>query len=188
MSLRKRCSATEPAILNGEPNPLHCEDSPRCRHHWHYDFRVNGRRYRNTTETSDKGAAKNIEARERARILEGRHGIRRQPDITFRAFAEIYLRDHARPNKRSADRDEEIIKVLNRAFGSLVLHELTTHRIEQFKRERLAGKWRGHRTTSAPKPIRPGTIRKRKNRAGAGSGRTERNAEGIWWTAGGSNS
>ena len=41
---------------------------------------------------------------------------------------------------------------------SLILHEITAHRIEQFKRERLGGKWRGHKHTSAPKPIRPGTV------------------------------
>ncbi len=39
--------------------------------------------------------------------------------------------------------------MLNRAFGSLILHEITAHRIEQFKRERLAGKWRGHGHKSA---------------------------------------
>jgi len=105
-----------------------------------------------------KRQAVDIEARERARILEGRHGIRRQPDITFKAFAAVYRSDHAEVHKRSVDRDREIIKVLKRSFGSVILHELTAHRIEQFKRERLAGKWRGHKTTSAPKPIRPATV------------------------------
>src|SRR5262245_45829283 len=42
-----------------------------------------------------------IEARERAKVLEGRHGIRRLPDITFRAFADTYLKDHAELHKRS---------------------------------------------------------------------------------------
>ncbi len=157
MSVRKRCSA-KPTLAKGTPNPLHCPRSPRCGHHWLYDFRVNGRRYRASTETADKHQAQNIEARERARILEGRHGIRRQPDITFREFAKTYLRDHAELHKRSVDRDREIIKVLNRSFGSLILHEITAHRIEQFKRTRLAGKWRGHKTTSVPKPIKPATV------------------------------
>jgi integrase len=85
-------------------------------------------------------------------------GIRQQPDITFRSFANTYLTDYAEQHKRSVDRDREIINVLNRAFGSLILHEITADRIEQFKRERLAGKWRGHKHTSAPKPIRPGTV------------------------------
>ena len=111
MSLRKRCSKSEPATLrDGSANALHCPISPRCDHHWFYDFRVNGQRYRNTTETADKQKARDIEAKERSRILDGKHGIRRQPDITFRAFAEIYLRDHADLHKRSADRDREILE------------------------------------------------------------------------------
>ena len=159
MSLRKRCGRGFPPVLPlGEPNPFYCETSPRCDHYWHYDFRVNGRRYRASTETADKHKARDIEAKERTSILEGRHGIRRQPDITFREFAKTYLRDHAELHKRSVERDRYIVKVLNRSFGSLILHEITTHRIEQFKRERLAGKWRGHNTTGAAKPIKPASV------------------------------
>jgi integrase len=159
MSLRKFCGPTLPATLNdGTANPLHCSSSPNCDHHWFYDFRVNRKRYRNTTETANKQDAKKIEAKERSRILDGRHGIRQQPDITFRAFAATYVDDYAEQHKRSVDRDREILKVLNRAFGSLILHEITAHRIEQFKRERLAGKWRGHGYTGAAKPIQPATV------------------------------
>src|SRR4051794_10011126 len=100
MSLRKWCSPTAFA----PPHPLHCVSSPECEHHWFYDFRVNRHRYRNTTETANKQKAKNIEARERSRILDGRHGIRRQPDITFRTFAETYVTDHAELHKRSVAR------------------------------------------------------------------------------------
>jgi hypothetical protein len=154
MSLRKRCSqSVRPLLRRGDPNPRYCQTSPRCGHPWHYDFRVNGRRYRASTETSDKHKARDIEARERSRLLDGRHGIRRQPDIGFREFATIYLRDHAEIHKRSVRRDREIIKTLNRFFGSLVLHEVTRHRIEQFKRERLSGRWRAHRQKRSPKPV-----------------------------------
>src|SRR5262245_57349584 len=105
MSLHKRCSrTTKPTLRDGTPNPFHCSTSPRCEHPWHYYFRVNGRRYRSTTETADKHKARDIEAKERGRILDGRHGIRRQPDITFRQFAEIYMRDHSAINKRSTER------------------------------------------------------------------------------------
>jgi integrase len=159
MALRKRCSRDLPPLLgSGEQNPLHCATSPRCDHFWHYDFRVNGRRYRASTETDDKQKAKDIEAKERTRILEGKHGIRRQPDITFADFAKTYMKDHADLHKRSAERDRYILKVLNKAFGSTVLHHITAHRIEQFKRERLAGKWRGHNTKHAGKSIRPATV------------------------------
>jgi len=130
----------------------------RCEHPWWYRFRLNGREYRATTQTALKRQAFDIEARERSRFLEGRHGIRRQPDITFRQFSETYLRDHADVHKRSADRDREILRVLNQCFGPLVLHEITMHRIEQFKRERLAGRWRGHGQTGTPKSIQPGTV------------------------------
>ena len=110
VSLNKRCSrALETA------DPLHCATSPRCEHHWHYDFRVNGRRYReHDGDRRQAAGARTSRRSERSRILDGRHGIRRQPDITFRAFAETYLRDHAELHKRSVDRDREILKVLNR--------------------------------------------------------------------------
>jgi len=159
MSLKKRCSRTASRTLSsGDANPLRCATSPRCVHHWHYDFRVNSRRYRASTETADKHKARDIEARERARILEGRHGIRRQPDIGFREFTTIYLRDHAEIHKRSVRRDREIIKTLHRFFGSLVLHEITRHRIEQFKRERLLGRWRAHKQKRSAKPVQPATV------------------------------
>jgi hypothetical protein len=58
MSLRKRCSKTEtPALADGRSNPCYCATSPRCDHPWHYDFRVNGKRYRASTETSNKQQA-----------------------------------------------------------------------------------------------------------------------------------
>lgn len=153
MSLRKWCRPTFQS-----DHPLHCVSSPNCDHHWFYDFRVNRRRYRNTTETANNQDAKKIEAKERSRILDGRHGIRTQPDITFKAFAATHIEDYAQQHKRSIERDQEILKVLNRAFGSMILHEITAHRIEQFKRERLAGKWRAHGQKTAAKPLRAGTV------------------------------
>ena len=153
MSLRKFCSPALPA-----EHPLRYLSSPQCEHHWFYDFRVNQKRYRQTTETANKQLAKSIEAKERSRVLEGRHQIRRQPDITFRAFAETYIRDHATVNKRSVVRDEQILLTLNRAFGSLILHEITPHRIERFKRDRMTGKWRGHGYKTASKPLKPSTV------------------------------
>ncbi len=160
MSLRKRCSRVVPSNLaGGEPNPVFCASSPKCAHDWHYDFRVNGRRYRASTETADKHRAQDIEARERSRILEGRHGIRRQADITFRAFAETYLTDHAELHKRDkGQRDLEIIGRLNQTFGPLILHEITAHRIEQWKRGRLQARWQAYGQKARSKPIRPATV------------------------------
>jgi integrase len=50
------------------------------------------------------------------------------------------------------------VTVLNRFFGTALLHEITPHRIEQFKRDRLAGKWRGHNVKNTGKAIRPATV------------------------------
>jgi integrase len=157
MSVYKRCSRDE-LFADGSRNPWYCATSPRCEHDWHYYFRVNGRRYRASTDTADKRQAENIEARERSRILDGRHGIRRQPDITFKEFAEIYLRDHAELHKRSANRDREILKTLNRFFGPAILHEITSHRIEQFKRDRLNGNGRAFRQKKSANPVKPATV------------------------------
>ncbi|MBP7620897.1 MAG: site-specific integrase [Gemmatimonadales bacterium] len=143
---------------DGTANPLFCLNSPRCEHHWHYVFHVNGRRYRASTETHLKNLAEQIEARAHARVLEGRHGIRRIPDITFAQFARVYLRDHAALHKKSAGRDEEILKSLERFFGPILLRDLTAHRVEQWKRERLAGRWRGHLQKGKTKPIQPATV------------------------------
>ena len=143
MSLYKRCR---------------CADA-KCGHAWCYRFRLNGRNYRATTQTALKQQARNIESRERSRALEGRHGIRRQPDITFREFARTYLTDHAALHKRDGGvRDTEILARLNQVFGPLILHEITAHRIEQWKRERLAGKWRAHGQAGSAKPIKPATV------------------------------
>ena len=143
MSLFRRCGCAE----------------ERCEHPWWYRFRLNGRSYRATTQTALKQEARNIEARERSRVLEGRHGIRRQPDITFREFAQTYLTDHAALHMRDGGlRCTEILARLNQVFGALILHEITTHRIEQWKRERLAGKWRAHGQAGSANPIKPGTV------------------------------
>ena len=137
---------------------MHCPKSPDCPHHWYYDFRANRKRISEHDGNGQQAGRQEVRSENASRILDGRHSIREQPDITFKAFAGTYLQDYAEQRKRSVDRDREIIKVLNRAFGSLILHEITAHRIEQFKRERLAGKWRGHGHTSSAKPIKPATV------------------------------
>ncbi len=141
MSLHKRCSLRVPLTLaHGDPNPFYCPTSPKCAHHWHYSFNVHRRRYRGTTETADKAQAKNIEARERSRILEGRHGIRRESDISFRQFAEKYRTTHLLVVKRPStqQREIEILRILERQFGNLRLREVTTFGIEQFRAKQLA--------------------------------------------------
>jgi hypothetical protein len=80
---------------------------------------VNGRRYRASTETADKHKAR--------AILDGRHGIRRQPDVTFRQFAALYLEHHSEIRKRDkGKRDRYTLRVLNAELGARPLHEVTS--------------------------------------------------------------
>ena len=143
-SLRKRCACKE----------------WRCEHSWFADFRVRGRRYRIPLKTSNKNLADQLLTVERNALLKARYGIFQQPDISFTDFTATYLRDHVEVNTRpeTAAREREIVKTLTRVFGAVFLHEITTHRIEQFKRDRLAGRWRAHRQVSAGKPVKPGTV------------------------------
>ena len=132
----------------------------RCEHPWFADFRVRGRRDRPALKTANKNLATQLATVERTNLLKGRYGIFQQKDITFEEFTKTYLRDHAAVNMRpsTAAREREIVKTLNRSFGPVLLHELTAHRIEQFKRDRLAGRWRAHGQVSAAKRVRPGTV------------------------------
>lgn len=143
---------------DGAVNPLHCPRSPRCQHNWFADFRVNGKRYRVSTSTHDKGLATKIEATERTRILEGKHGIRRQRDVSFREAAKLYLANYAEQHKRSASRDIGIVANLNLSFGPVLIHEITGLRILQWQKARLAGTWQAHGQTGKPKAVKPATV------------------------------
>ena len=114
MTLRKFCSPALPA-----EHPMHCSSSPQCEHHWFYDFRVNRKRYRDTTETANK-QGEEIEAKERSRILEGRHRSAGSRTSRF-ARSRDSICDHAELHKRSVDRDREILDDAESAFGSLIL-------------------------------------------------------------------
>jgi integrase len=157
MSIYKRCSRDE-RLPDGTPNQHHCPTSPKCDHDWHYYFRVGGRHFRASTETADKRKAEDIEAKERSRILDGRHGIRQRPEITFAKFLEIYISDHSELHKRSVGRDREMAKTLNRFFGPLVLSDITAHGVQQFMRDRLSGRWRAFRQKKSAKPVKPATV------------------------------
>ena len=58
----------------------------------------------------------------------------------------------------TAKREREIVQTFNRYWGATLLHEVSGHRIEQFKRDRLAGRWRAHLQVARAKSIKPGTV------------------------------
>jgi integrase len=106
----------------------------------------------------DKRKAEDIEAKERSRLLGGRHGIEHRQEIMFAKFAEIYITDHSELYKRSVARDREVVKTLNRFFGPLVLSDITRHRIQQFMRDRVNGRWGAFRQKKSAKPVRPAIL------------------------------
>ena len=157
MSLRKRCSQTESATLRtGDPNPLHCATSPRCAHHWHYDFRVNSRRYRATTETADKHLARDIEATERTKILDGR----RHPPATGHHISAIRRdvsegsRRPEQEERRSGRADHDAAQQGVRRAGAPRDHDASDRTVEARSTGRT---WRAYGQRSA-EAVEPGTV------------------------------
>lgn len=67
-----------------------------------------------------------------------RLGIRRKPDrISFAEYADIYLENYAKINKRSWNTDVSYLKSLNGSLGSLFLDEIGPLQIEKYKARRL---------------------------------------------------
>lgn len=105
--------------------------------HWHYDFRIDGKRYRGAIKKAkNKSDALTEEAKERAKILEGDFEKRQKPP-TFAKFVETYI-EWAKTNKRSWRQDESRAKCLIEFFGRLGLNQIKRFNIEQFKKKRLA--------------------------------------------------
>jgi integrase len=107
--------------------------------HWHYDFQIEGVRYRNAIpEAKTKADATAAETKERAKVLEGRFEKRIKPPLLKEFWKEYLI--WAKENKRSWRDDEKRSKVLLDKFGKLPLNGITQFAIEQFKRERLKTK------------------------------------------------
>jgi integrase len=59
-----------------------------------------------------------------------------RPVMRFGAWAKLYARD-VLPQHRGAEREREILRVLNRGLGDELLHQLTRDRVDQWRTERL---------------------------------------------------
>jgi len=71
-------------------------------------------------------------------IAEGKYlEVKKQHKIKFKDFASEYLELHSKVNNKTWKRsDLRNITVLNKAFSTYYLHELTPHLIEKFKAQR----------------------------------------------------
>ncbi|MCX5657196.1 MAG: tyrosine-type recombinase/integrase, partial [Candidatus Omnitrophica bacterium] len=103
---------------------------------WHIDFRANGRRIRESTNSTNKKFAETVLAKRLVEATEGKFlDMKKKEKIKFEDFVQEYLEVHAR-NKRSYESDLDNVKVLKRFFGGKYLHEITHFMVEKFKVER----------------------------------------------------
>jgi site-specific recombinase XerD len=103
---------------------------------WWVSFVVNGKRYRTSTETSDRKLAQNIRHEIKARIAEGKW-FDRLPgeEKTFKEMMDKYLEEHS--SKKASARDfAGYSKKLNSFFGDYMVTEVTPSLIKEYKKKR----------------------------------------------------
>ena len=104
---------------------------------WFIDYYVEGRRVRERIGTSKREAERALAVR-RGEVLQGRLKLAdRQPSPHFSEFTPRYLA-YSEANKRSARRDQFLLKQLVAFFGERRLKEITPWQIEQYKAKRRA--------------------------------------------------
>jgi integrase len=100
-----------------------------------YQFRVtvNGKRIQESTGCTNKKAAEKFEDVRKAEVAGG--GFQKPEKLTLEEFGERYM-DYAKATKRSWLRDEQLMKHLNEAFGSIQLGAITVFPIEKYRARR----------------------------------------------------
>ncbi len=104
---------------------------------WWIDYRVNGRRKRQKIGPN-KRLAERVLAKRQVEIAEGKFlDVIKDEKIKFKDFANTYIKNHAKINKKSWESDVHRLKPLIVAFGDKYLFQITTIDIEKFKSQRL---------------------------------------------------
>ncbi len=109
----------------------------RSKFYW-MSFRVEGRRYFQSTGTSNKKLAEQIYAKTVTEIAEGKWFQNEAKRRTFEELRDRYMREHSTINKapKSAVRDAGSFKHLARFFGGSSLATITPARISEYKSSR----------------------------------------------------
>ncbi len=106
---------------------------------WYVYYRIQGKRVRECVQHA-QGRADALKALSLkvADVFRREHDLRpERKRIGFMDFAAEFIEKYAKPNKRSWRDDLYAVKILNRYFGKLQLHEVTPLDIESFKAARL---------------------------------------------------
>jgi integrase len=104
--------------------------------HWWIRYAdQNGRIVRESTNTTVKKLAREILAKKKVLVAEGRHlDVKKIPKTTFFELCDQYWKLEGK-NKRTKGL-ENILKIWKKAFGNIPLRDLTQQRVEKFLTER----------------------------------------------------
>jgi integrase len=102
-------------------------------------FTYSGKRIKRSTETTDKKLAEKIYHKVMTEIVEGKWFEKPLgADKTVRELLEKYMKEHSARNKtpRTHERDQSIVKTINRFFGDVPLSAMSPKAIADFKVKR----------------------------------------------------
>src|SRR5262249_31329465 len=119
---------------------MHVYKRKDSKYYW-FKFEYLGVVYRGSTGVKAKPAARDIAAKVRLDVIEGRYGIKRQKaTATFKTAMAQFL-EHARQehadHPNTAKRYESASKPLIAVFGAKQLHTITREDVEKYKTARL---------------------------------------------------
>ncbi len=124
---------------------------------WWISYYANGRRLREPISNSKREAEKVLTQRLNA-INEGKHPVikkRRNKKIRFAAFAETYISDYSKPNKKSWKTDIHRLKPLIQFFGDFYITDIESSHVAEYRKLRLQQK-----TGNQERLISPATVNK----------------------------
>lgn len=103
---------------------------------WWMSLNYSGQQVRRSTETTDKKLAQRIFDKLKGEIAEGKWFEHLEgEDRTFNELMDRYMKEHSAVNKAHTShlRDKAIEKHLRKAFGNLILTEITSRMIAEYK-------------------------------------------------------
>jgi integrase len=124
---------------------------------WWISYYLNGKRVREAVSSKKSEAEKVLTQRLNA-INEGKHPVikkHKSKKLKFAAFAETYITDYSKPNKRSWKSDVYRLKALIPYFGDLYISDIESSHIAEYKKLRLQQK-----VKKQDKLISPATVNK----------------------------
>lgn len=122
---------------------------------WWISYYHNGQRVREPVSTR-KSDAEKVYTQRMHEIAIGKHPVikkSKREKIKFVAFAETYITDYSKPNKRSWKSDVYRLKALIPFFGDLYISEIESHHVAEYKRLRLQQKVRHKETFVSPATV-----------------------------------